>query len=72
MIKFLNIGIENYDIINNEIPLVMIGHTKNFFNQKNFKEFLSITKKKYIEKGVARFTTFREFEERYLRVKNSL
>lgn len=66
MINFLKVAIDNFDIINNEIPLVMIGHTKDFFNQKNLREFLKITKKNYVEKGVARFTTFNEFQERYL------
>jgi hypothetical protein len=56
MILLLEYGMTKYDFENKEIPLVMIGHNKDFFNQKNFKKFLSIVKKKY--HNSVRFNTF--------------
>ncbi|MGQ4892552.1 MAG: hypothetical protein ACP6IP_08700 [Candidatus Njordarchaeia archaeon] len=59
MIKMLDYAIEHYDYENYEIPLVMIGHTKDFFNDKNFDKFIKTVVNKY--KKTVRFTTFSEF-----------
>lgn len=66
MIKFLKKAIEDYDYEKYEIPLVMIGHTKDFFNKENFKKFLNLAQRDYVNNGIARFTTFKEFEEKFL------
>lgn len=67
MVNYLECAIRKYDYKKYDIPLVMIGHTKDFFNDRNFEKFLDITTNKYIKKGIARFTTFREFAERYMK-----
>jgi len=42
MTNFLEEGKKRYDFENYEVPLVMIGHTKDFFNCNHFSEFLKI------------------------------
>jgi len=66
MTKYLEQAIKTYDYKRYEIPLVMIGHTKDFFNDKNFIKFLQAATREYVNKGIARFTTFREFAEKYM------
>jgi len=66
MINYLEQAISKYNYKKYEIPLVMIGHTKDFFNDKNLEKFLEITTKEYVNKGIARFTTFKEFTDRNL------
>jgi len=61
MIEYLDYAMEIYDYENNEIPLVMIGHTKDFFNEYNLDKFIRYTKKHYVDKKIARFSTFQEF-----------
>lgn len=39
------------------IPVVMIGHSKDFFNERNFDAFLKKVKRNYIDKGIAKFET---------------
>jgi len=41
IIQFLDIAKKRYDYQNKEIPLVMIGHTKNFFVKKDLDQFLN-------------------------------
>lgn len=66
MIEYLEFAIKKFDYKNHEIPLIMIGHSKDFFNDKNFEKFLEITKEMYIDKGIARFTTIRNYVDRYM------
>jgi hypothetical protein len=66
MLDFLDAGLELYDYKNNNVPLVMIGHSKDFFNEKQFDKFLKIATEKYLPTGEIRFTTFREFVENNL------
>jgi hypothetical protein len=66
MINFLEKAICKYNYEKYEIPLVMIGHTKDFFNNKNLEKFLEISTKEYVNKGIARFTTFKDFIDRNL------
>ena len=40
MIEFLKIALRNYDYLQYEIPLIMIGHSKDFFNSREFEKFL--------------------------------
>lgn len=40
-----------------EIPVVMIGHSKSFFNERNFDVFLKKVKRNYINKGIVKFET---------------
>jgi hypothetical protein len=67
MIRFLQNSINMYDYEKYEIPLVMIGHTKDFFNSKNFEKFLIETNKKYVNKGIVKFSTFDEFSKLVLK-----
>jgi len=46
---------------NKDIPLVMIGHTKDFFNGYGFIRFVKLINKN--ERKTARFSTMREFNE---------
>jgi len=62
MMSFLEFAIKTYNHENYEIPLVMIGHTKDFFNDKNFEKFLKISKEKYENDHILRFTTFADFK----------
>ncbi|AFL95038.1 hypothetical protein CL1_0833 [Thermococcus cleftensis] len=59
MIKMLDYAIEHYDYENYEIPLVMIGHTKDFFNDKNLEKFIKTVLDEY--KSTVRFSTFSKF-----------
>jgi len=61
MIHFLDIALKKYNYKELEIPLVMIGHTKDFFNKRNFEKFLEIVGKKYASHNIAQFTTFKDF-----------
>jgi len=68
MINYLDQAIRKYDYKKYDIPLVMMGHTKDFFNYKNFERFLETTTNEYVNKGIARFTTFKEFSEKYMKI----
>ncbi len=61
MIKFLDQAIAKYDYLNNEISLVMIGHTKDFFNQRNFEKFLREVTGSTRYEGIVRFSKFSDF-----------
>ena len=61
MLAFLDYAVKKYNHQDCEVPLVMIGHTKDFFNERNFEQFLELATKKYVDKGIARFSTFPEF-----------
>jgi len=63
MMRFLEYAIKTYDYENYEIPLVMIGHTKDFFNDKNFEKFIKTTKERYESDDISRFTTFADFNK---------
>jgi len=63
MISFLDAGLQRYDHENNNVPLVMIGHSKDFLTAGQLERFLDIVAKKYLPSGNVRFTTFREFVE---------
>jgi hypothetical protein len=45
----------------NEIPLIMIGHSKAFYNDENFEKFLKMVNEKIISKNLAKFQTLGEF-----------
>lgn len=57
MIYFLLKAMEIYDWQNYDIPLVMIGHSKDFFNDRNLALFLEKVK----ELNNVKFTTFNNF-----------
>ncbi len=61
MIHFLDLALKKYNYKDLEIPLVMIGHTKDFFNKRNFGMFLETVEKKYVSRDIVQFTTFRDF-----------
>lgn len=62
MIEFLEYGIEKYKGSEHEIPLVMISHSKDFFNGRNLDKFLNAAGN--ID-GV-RFSTLGEFIQNHL------
>jgi hypothetical protein len=47
MIKFLLESIKNSNYENKVTPLVMIGHSKDFYIKKNFEEFLKYVSRKF-------------------------
>ena len=51
---------------NNEVPLVMLGHSNIFFNKRGFEKFLKTVNEKYLPTGKVRFSTFQEFVENNL------
>jgi len=59
MTRMLDYAIEHYDYENYEIPLIMIGHTKDFFNDKNLDKFIKTVFHEYM--GTVRFSTFSKF-----------
>lgn len=66
MINFLDIALERYDYKNNKIPLVMIGHSKNFFNSREFIKFLRKVKSGDKFRNIVKFTKLGDF----LKIKN--
>ena len=64
MVGMLDHALNVYDTAENEVPVVAIGHTKDFFNSGNFRRFLEVAVRDYSH--AVRFTTFSEF------VKNAL
>ena len=60
MLSFLEKGMARYDYTSREIPLVMISHSKDFFNEKNLNSFLDSVINKY-HKLPIRFTTMGNF-----------
>ncbi|MBE8540570.1 hypothetical protein [Geoglobus acetivorans] len=64
MVGMLDHALNVYDTAENEVPVVAIGHTKDFFNSSNFKKFLEIVTRDYSH--AVRFTTFSEFVEQVL------
>jgi len=46
MMKYLELGKKRYDYNEFEVPLVMIGHTKDFFNEGSFEGFLKKIERK--------------------------
>jgi len=64
MIKFLEIGMSRYNYRDHEVPLVMIGHSKDFFNEKEFGKFLEKCKSRYISQdSKIQFSSFQKFIE---------
>ncbi|MCK4852460.1 MAG: hypothetical protein KAS86_05020 [Candidatus Omnitrophica bacterium] len=63
MVEFLEAGLRRYDHRNNEVPLVMIGHSKDFLSDREFERFLRITAKRYLPSGDVKFSTFQGFVE---------
>jgi len=61
MLEFLDCAVKKFNYQDCEVPLVMIGHTKDFFNERNFERFLELVSQKYVDNGIARFSTFPEF-----------
>lgn len=61
MLKLLDVAMQRYDYCAYDVPLVMIGHSKDFFNTRNFHTFLKIVKKRYCNSGAAVFTTLFEY-----------
>ena len=67
MLMFLENALERYDYENNEVPLVMVGHSNIFFNKREFKKFLKTVSEKYLPSGKVKFSTFQEFVENNLK-----
>ncbi|SCY73684.1 hypothetical protein [Desulfoluna spongiiphila] len=63
MLIFLDEAEKKYNYAKNEIPLVMISHSKDFFNESNFEKFLSKVNTEYCRKGKIKFTTFNDFNK---------
>ena len=61
MLKFLDDGMARYDYMNQNAPLIMIGHSKDFFNSKNLDYFLKIVKNKYCGDKSIIFSTMSKF-----------
>jgi len=61
MKDYLDLAKERYDHKEHEVPLVMIGHTKDFFNRKNFERFLKMVKN---SENQVRFETMNGFIEK--------
>jgi len=57
LLNFLLSAAKSYDFESREIPLIMIGHTKDFFNPRGLKQFLD--KARLID--FVKFTTLAEF-----------
>ena len=68
MIQFLDHAIKCYDYRNYEIPLVMIAHSKDFFNEKNLDGFLNRVKKEYGGKNILKFSTFKKFSNEIINI----
>lgn len=68
LLKWLEYGIRRYSSCTNNVPLVMIGHTKDFFNEKNLRKFFREVKKVY--QNTVTFSTFKEFSK-YLEVERN-
>lgn len=61
MCKFLDKIIRNNSSTSGDIvPVVMIGHSKDFWNDRNLKTFLYRVREEYIDKGQVTFTTLGE------------
>ena len=63
MIQYIERSKQIFDWKNFAIPLVMIGHTKDFFNTRNFDCFLRTAKKRYVDGDIAKFSIFKDFLE---------
>ena len=62
MIHFLEIGIQKYKNNEKDVPLVMIGHSKDFFNRRAFEIFLKYCSNKYSKH--IKFSSFQDFVDR--------
>lgn len=63
MLKFLDDAMARYDYINQHVPLIMIGHSKDFFNSKNLDCFFKIARNKYCDDKSIVFSTISKFCE---------
>ena len=63
MTKYLKKAIKRKFNDKKSIPIVMIGHTKDFWNDKSFNKFLNIAKK---NKNI-KFSTFTDIGKEILR-----
>lgn len=61
MLRFLDLGMKRYDHQKYQVPLVMISHSKDFFNDKNLENFFSTVKDRHLMMGDVRFSTLQEF-----------
>jgi hypothetical protein len=61
MSTFLDYALERYDYFDNNVPLVMISHSKDFLNKKNFESFLKHTKERYCGENDIAFSTMTKF-----------
>ncbi len=64
MLTFLDGGLEKYDHERNEVPLIMIAHSKDFFNAGNLDTFLRDAIKR---KSKVKFSSFGDFVSSYLK-----
>jgi len=64
MIQFLEEAMNRYNYTDYEVPLIMIGHSKDFFNDREFDKFLKICKNKFSNE--VRFIRFQTFIDNYL------
>lgn len=70
MLKFLEVGMKKYDHEKYEVPLIMISHSKDFFNDKNLEKFLMDVKRTHVTAGRVRFSTLQEFIRNNLILQN--
>lgn len=61
MIKFLEVALEKFNYNELEIPLVMVGHSKDFFYPEELSTFLSMVKNNKDYNDIVKFTTFTNF-----------
>jgi len=62
MLQHVEYSIAKFDFEHYEVPLIIIGHTKDFLNYRHFENFLRIVKKKYIiTDSNIKFSTIQEF-----------
>ncbi|KJJ84765.1 hypothetical protein OMAG_001263 [Candidatus Omnitrophus magneticus] len=66
MLKFLELAFKRFDYKKESIPLVMIGHSKDFLFPSDFDKFLETVTRRYIPTGDVKFTTFQDFVKWHL------
>jgi hypothetical protein len=58
MVKHMDMAAERSE---KDIPIVLIGHTKDFRNERDFDRFLKYASDRYVKCGKAKFSTFQDF-----------
>jgi len=63
MLNYLDYAMTRYDYMNQNVPLIMIGHSKDFFNSKNLDYFFKIAKNRHCGNKAIIFSTMSKFCE---------